>query len=104
MGQAERVKPMPSVDWSPEAAAYVRDHGGEVYVWTERQVCCRGRTTSRAQAALSEPTEREFRCVFYSDDLACYLATGLRPKEITLALSSFPRRRVVAFWPGCLHG
>ena len=94
---------IPAVDVSVDAALFVRDHGGKLFVWTQRQVCCKGRVSSRTQVSFEEPGHRSFVRVFSSEQIELYLAEGLTPAEVTVALTTFPRRRVVAFWPGCMH-
>ena len=93
----------PSVDLSVEAALFVRDHGGKLFIWTQRQVCCKGRTSSRTQTSFEATPHRSFVRVFSWEQVELYLAAGLAPAEITVAVSSFPRRRVIAFWPNCMH-
>lgn len=93
----------PAVDISVEAALFVREHGGRLFIWTQRQVCCKGRTSFRTQVAFEDPGHKSFDRVFSSEQLELYLAAGVSPKEVTVALSTFPRRRIVAFWPGCMH-
>ena len=42
---------LPSIELSVEAALFVRDHGGRLFIWTQRQVCCKGRTSLRTQTS-----------------------------------------------------
>lgn len=95
----------PQLVVSAEAAGYVRAHGGKLYIWTQRQVCCRGRTTRRAYADVEEPEGRSFRRASSAGtDIECYLAVGVSPPEITVAMSRLGERRPVAHWPGVLRG
>ena len=92
----------PAIDLSVEAALFVREHGGKLFIWTQRQVC-RGRICWRTQVSPDEPGHLKFHRVFDSEQVQVYLACGLTPREVTVKLTVFPRRRVVAFWPGCMH-
>jgi hypothetical protein len=92
----------PAIDISVEAALFVRDHGGVLFIWTQRQVW-RGRISWRTQMSSKEPGHLSFQRVFDSEQVEIYLAGGLTPREVTVALKTFPRRRVVAFWPGCMY-
>lgn len=94
---------LPSIELSVEAALFVRDHGGRLFIWTQRQVCCKGRTSLRTQTSFEAPSHRSFVRVFSWDEVEIYLAQGVAPAEVTVALTTFPRRRVIAFWPNCMH-
>jgi DeoR/GlpR family transcriptional regulator of sugar metabolism len=103
IGVDPTAKAPPTVSLSPEAVAFIREHGGKLYIWTELQAFYQGKTTPRAFTSFEPPPYRYFGRVFSSEPVEFYLAAGLNPGKITVALTSFPRRRIVAFWPGCLH-
>ncbi len=92
-----------TVSLSQETVAYIREHGGRLYIWTELQAFYQGNTTPRVVTSFEAPQYRAFARVFSSEPVEFYLATGLSPGKISVALTRFPRRRVVAFWPGCMH-
>ena len=93
----------PDVDISVDAALFIADHGGRLYIWTQRQTFSKGRTSFRTQVSFDAPGHRSFERIFASEQLELFLASGLSPTEVTVALIRFPRRRVVAFWPCCMH-
>jgi hypothetical protein len=102
--EGDRAAKAPTtVTLSGEAVAFIRAHGGKLYIWTELQAFYQGKTTPRAFTSFEAPPYRSFGRVFSSEPVEFYLAAGLNPGKITVALTSFPRRRIVAFWPGCLH-
>ena len=65
----------PAIDLSVEAALFVREHGGKLFIWTQRQVC-RGRICWRTQVSPDEPGHLKFHRVFDSEQVQVYLACG----------------------------
>lgn len=58
----------------------------------------------RAYAAVAPPEGRSFLAAPSTDGIEWFLAAGLLPPEVNVALSGFGRRHPVAYWPGCLRG
>lgn len=74
----------------------MREHGGRLYVWTDRTRCCGGAMTF-LQTAWDPPEGCEgFRL---------YLDSGRLepPDELHLAVKGWRRKRVDAFWNGCAY-
>jgi len=86
---------------SREAAEFVRERGGRLWVWTRSTRCCRGRITYLA--ASTERRAGEFRRFGADEGFDVYVPETLPrlPRELHVELSRFPRRRVDAYWDGC---
>jgi len=86
---------------SREAGAYVREHGGRLWVWTRTTRCCRARLTFlEASTARREGPFRRFGC---DEGFDVYVPAGLPrlPHELHVDLHRFPRARVAAYWDNC---
>lgn len=81
---------------------FIRDRGGRLFVWTQRQAAC-GRTSLRTQVSFEEPREGDFISIFECEDVKLFLATGAIPAEVTVRMLRFARQLVVAFWPCCMY-
>jgi hypothetical protein len=87
---------------SPEAERLVRERGGRIYVWTDRQRCCGGATY--LTTATTPPRGRPFRKVDGPEDFDLFVDLGRRsaPDELRLDARGWRRRRVEAYWNGCV--
>ena len=87
---------------SPEAVAFVREHGGRLFVWTERTRCCSG-ATIRLKASIAPDPGHEFRPAPPNDQIELFVPEhlGSLPDELHLELHGRRRRRIDAYWNGC---
>jgi hypothetical protein len=87
---------------SPEAVAFVREHGGRLFVWTERTGCCSG-VTVRLKASTAPDPGREFRSAPANDQIELFFPEhlGRLPDELHLELHGRRRQRIDAYWNGC---
>lgn len=85
---------------SPEAARFVAEGGGRLYVWPKRARCCGGVTTLATSS--TRPEGRGFRPLLADGEIEVLVPDGLArlPDELHLELRRFPRR-VEAYWDGC---
>jgi hypothetical protein len=89
---------------SSDVRTFVREHGGHVYVWTDRTRCCGGAMTL-LQTSLDPPARaREFRA-FRDGNLTLHLDSGRRrpPDELHLEVGGWRRKHIDAFWNGCAY-
>lgn len=88
---------------SPAASEFVSARGGRLYVWTKKNVCCGGGIT--LGTATEPPADREFRSIATSTDVELFVPVGLLrlPDELHVDVQRWPRRRVQAYWNGCVH-
>ena len=87
---------------TPEVGYAVRAGGGRLFVWPDRQRCCQGATYL---LTAPEPAPgREYRRVEGATGFELYLDPGhlLPPDELHLAVRGWRRRRVEAYWNGCV--
>ena len=87
---------------APEAEAFVREHGGRLFVWTDRTRCCGGAMTFLRTAWDQPRRDHDFR-EFESGGFRLYLDIGRleAPDELHFAIKGWHRKRVDAFWNGC---
>ncbi|MDQ2911199.1 MAG: hypothetical protein M3R39_09325 [Actinomycetota bacterium] len=85
---------------SEDAARFLQDRGGRLYVWPRVSRCCHGVTFLKAST--EPPGEQEFRHVV-TGGLDVFMPARLPrlPDELHVELRRFPRRRVEAYWDGC---
>lgn len=88
---------------SPEAVAFVHDHGGTVFVWTlPMDAPTGGASVFALEAATESPgPERDFVRLAGSD-FDVLIDTGARslPDELHFALTGWRRKRIRAYWNG----
>jgi hypothetical protein len=86
---------------SESAGELIQARGGRLYVWLKGAHCCRSVTT--LATASEPPAGRAFRQVESSEPFELYLPTGLArlPEELHLDVGR-RRRRVEAYWDGCV--
>jgi hypothetical protein len=97
------------VDISPEAAAFVRENGGELWVWAARpRLCCAG-APALMHAAFNQPEGRTgFAAVEIADEGTASLRIqfrplgGQHPEVLEIGMQGRRRPKVQAYWDGCL--
>ena len=85
---------------SDEALSFIRDHGGRLFVWTQRRPCC-GPTL---EASTDPPRHgAAFRPFEHTEEFELMLPPTLRqlPHELEVQMRGKFHRRVVAYWDGC---
>lgn len=93
---------------SDRALEFVRDRGGELWVWLDARRCCSG-TVSYLGASCEEPPEgrgrvtRRFRTMNVAD-VRLHASLGYRrpPDELHVELKGRLRPRIEAYWNGCI--
>ena len=85
-----------------EVAALVREHGGRLFVWPDRQRCCQGATY--LATASEPPRAKVFRRVGGSDGSEIWFdPAGLEPPDVLqLDVRGWRTKRVEAYWNGCV--
>jgi hypothetical protein len=85
-----------------EVTALVRERGGRLFVWPDRQRCCQGATY--LATASDPPRGRAFRPVGGSDGSEIWFDPGgLEPPDVLqLDVRGRRRKRVEAYWNGCV--
>jgi hypothetical protein len=83
------------------ASELIQAQGGRLYVWLKRAHCCGSVTT--LVTAKKPPAQKTFRQVDRGGPFQLYLPIGLTrlPDELHLDVSR-RRRRVEAYWDGCV--
>jgi hypothetical protein len=101
---------------SEEAVAFIRDHGGSVWVWLDPHTWVGGTVYTYLQAALERPgasrRTKRLRAArrphrfhrFDADGFVIQFEYGRwgPPEELHLELKRWPRRRIEAFWNGAI--
>jgi len=87
---------------TPEAEALIRERGGRLFVWTDLRRCCGGATYMRS--SFDPRAGKTFRRVDGSGNFDLYVDLGrLRPpQELQLDVRGRGRKRVEAYWNGCV--
>jgi len=81
----------------PTVREHIEAHGGQVYVWPQRYMCCRSSTWA-LEAATKRP-DREFELVHAGDGFQVFTTPGLvQPDELHLELGRQGKLR--AYWNG----
>jgi Ni,Fe-hydrogenase I small subunit len=85
---------------SPQVAAFVREHGGRVFVWAHVHACCGGFTSLVAR---SEPDPNRIFTRLEAPGFELWLDPGRSsmPDELVLEIRGRRRPRVEAYWDGC---
>jgi hypothetical protein len=92
---------IPRISASPEAEAYIRGHGGSIFIWPSHHRCCGGGLTL-LDTATQRPPDRVFEKI-EGRGFTVFLDASLRtrPEEIELSLHGLRRKRIEAYWNGC---
>lgn len=80
----------------------VRAQGGRLYVWPDHQRCCQGATYLLTS---SDPVAgRDFRRIEGIEGFELWFDPGSHepPRELHLDAKGWRRRRVEAYWDGCV--
>lgn len=87
---------------TPEAEALIRERGGRLFVWTDLRRCCGGATY--LLSSFERRAGRTFRRVEGPSGLELFVDLGrLRPpQELQLGVRGRRRKRVEAYWNGCV--
>ena len=100
---------------TPEADAFVREHGGRLWIWLDPHGGLGGPATIYLLAATERPgttkatsrlksARRPHRFTMYPvegfDELLFDHGKFDPPEELHLVLKRFPKRRIDAFWDG----
>jgi len=87
---------------TPEVAALVRERGGRLFVWPDRQRCCQGATY--LLTSNEPPRGKAFRPVDGTQGFDLWFDPGnLRPPdELHLGVRGWRTKHVEAFWDGCV--
>ena len=91
------------VDVSPEAAAVVRERGGQLWVWAARpRLCCAGAPAYMHAASERPPGLSGFTLVSDTGVEIWFRAPANRvPDVLEVGLHGRRRPRVEAYWDGC---
>ena len=81
---------------------FVRTVGGRLYVWTDPRHCCSGKMTFLDTAA-TPPVGRHFqRHEAVGFELWFDAGTLKSPSELHLEVKGRRKKRVAAYWDGCV--
>ncbi len=86
-----------------EVGAFIRDRGGRVFVWPEVRRCCSGGVSYLATSTEAAPARSDLQKI-PADGFEVWFAARSRqpPAELYLDLKGWRRRRVEAYWEGCV--
>lgn len=86
----------------PRVADLVRERGGKLYVWTDFRRCCSGGITY-LNTGSEPPGGRIFRPVD-AEGFELFFDPGRLdpPAELHLDVKGLRRKRVEAYWDGCV--
>jgi len=87
----------------PRVSAFVSDHGGRLFVRTDRRRCCSGGMTYLAAALEPEAARSHYRRIEV-DGFELWFAHGRTrsPDELHLEIRGRRHPHVEAYWNGCL--
>jgi hypothetical protein len=87
---------------SPEVGAFIRDHGGRLFVRTDTRRCCGGALTF-LEADAAPRDDRSYQRID-AGAFELWFAAGhaAPPDELRLELKGRRRRHVEAYWDGCV--
>jgi hypothetical protein len=86
-----------------QAEELVRERGGQLFVWIDSQRCCGGATYL---ATSSRPRRgRAFRRIEGPEGFELYFDHGgfRPPDELHLDVRGWRRKRIEAYWNGCVY-
>ena len=85
---------------SAEAADFVRERGGRLYVWASSERCCSG-AHARLRASTEAAEQRDFAVVPAPGFEVLFARMGREPEELHVELRGRRRKRVEAYWDNC---
>ena len=87
---------------TPEVGNFVRERGGRLFVWANRQRCCGGGVTFLSTASQA-PQGHAFQVVGVEGfDLFFDSGRSDPPSELQLEVRGRRHKRVEAYWDGCV--
>lgn len=88
----------------PEVDAFVRERGSRLFVWHDVRRCCSGGVSFLATSSDAAPRDRADFQKVPNEGFDLWFARGARPApdELYLALKGWRRKRVEAYWNGCV--
>jgi hypothetical protein len=87
---------------SPEARSYIRERGGLLFVWVTTRAHLRGAFRILRTSTEPPPDALDWQRV-ETKGFLLFLPPGLRPpSELHVEVRGWVRRRVEAFWEGCV--
>lgn len=87
---------------TPEARSYIRERGGLLFVWVARGGAVRGVLRFLRVSTEPPPDALDWQRVETKGFLV-FLPPGVRPpRELHVEVRGWIRRRVEAFWDGCV--
>ncbi len=91
-----------SVSSTEETVALVRERGGRLFAWPDRQRCCQGATYLRT--ASRPPRGKAFRPIGGSHGFELWFDPAGRrpPAELHLDVRGWRTKRIEAYWNGCV--
>jgi hypothetical protein len=88
------------VSASPDAVAFVRQRGGELFVWSRSTRCCRGGAMTFLEASTNRNDRRAFRQI-PAEGIDLYVDLPRLPEQLEIDVHGRFRRSVRAYWDGC---
>jgi hypothetical protein len=85
---------------SSAAIEFVRERGGQLFVWSKSGCCCRGAVTF-LEASTESDDRHAFRRV-PTDGIELYIDLPRLPDELEIDVNGRFRRKVRAYWEGCV--
>ena len=94
------------VSATPEATSFIVQRGGRLFVWATDHRCCRGGRFTVLDADTVPPAKpRPSFARVEAVGFTVFLWPGPRsiPEELVVEMRGRRRRRVEAFWNGCVY-
>jgi hypothetical protein len=91
------------IEVTSEAGAFVREHGGRLYVWASGAACCGGTRFIEASTDAPRNAARFVPMDAAGIELLVRPAIGQLPDELRVDLRGWRRTRVEASWNGCAY-
>ena len=85
---------------SADAVDFVRERGGQLYVWATSDRCCGG-AHARLRASTEADAERDFILVPAEGFDVFFARMGREPEELHVDLRGRRKKRVEAYWDNC---
>jgi len=91
------------IEVTPGAGAFVRDHGGRLYVWASGVACCGGTRFIEASTDTPRDAARFVPMDATGIELLVRPANAQLPDELRIDVRGWRRPRVEASWNGCAY-